>query len=338
MPANLSSWKMTYPEKFINEASKVPSIIHDKENHVLIADSPQLDTKFQYEKIEEGCYLFVVDMMANAYTKINLFGDREVEYYCLSYQLIKGMVNKVPAKDNDPLQAKTMSLPRICSFYNNNFDYETFFEKDAGVRAFIFCFKKEWLLKNIDFDDVDEEATFMKVIKKEMDGMAYFSDSFYKHTFDELDSLLNRAKRSPVYPMIVKKLSFTLISDFFSIVADPSSVLNMPAGEKEFDGIEVVKTFIDKNFKNGFPGLNILANMGNMSVPTMRRQFLRQTGHSAFDYFRDVQMRFAFEQLQNGVSIKQLALALGFSTSANFSRIFKKIYKILPSQVKQLAK
>lgn len=338
MASNLSAWKMTYPEKFIAEAVTIPSVLHDKGNHVLVANSPQLNTTFQYEKIDEGCYLFVVDMTAIDQTKINLFGDREIEYYCLSYQLIRGGVNKVPAKESDPLQAKTMSLPRICSFYNNEFDYETLFEKGAGVRAFIFCFTKEWLDKGIDFSEVNQEAPFMKVIKKEMEGMAYFSDSFYKDTFDELDQLLLKSQRSPVYPMVVRKLSLTLIADFFSIVADPSSVLNAPPVDREFDGVEKIKAHLDKHFKQGFAGLEMLADIGNMTVSTMRRQFLRQMGHSAFDYFRDVQMRYAFAQLQNGMQVKQVAHELGFGSSANFSRVFKKTYKILPTEVKSLRK
>ncbi|WAC40264.1 helix-turn-helix transcriptional regulator [Pedobacter sp. SL55] len=336
MTDQLSTWQMTYPEKFIAKAVTIPAVVHHENKHQLIANSENLQTTFQYEKVEEGCYLFVVDMTAVSDTKIALFGDRDVEYYCLSYQLIKGDVNKVPMKDNDPMQSRTMSLPRICSFYNNEFDYETLFEKGAGVRAFIFCFTKEWLDKGIDFSAVDQEATFMKVIRKEMEGMAYFSDNFYKDTFDELDQLLTKSQRSPVYPLVVRKLSLTLISDFFSIVADPDSVLNQPPVADEFDGIEKIKAHLDKYFKQGFPGLENLADIGNMTVSTMRRQFLRQMGHSAFDYFRDIQMRYAFVQLQNGTQVKQVAQELSFGSSANFSRIFKKTYKILPAEVKSL--
>jgi AraC-like DNA-binding protein len=336
MADNLSVWKMTYPEKFIAEAVRIPSVLHDKGNQRLVANSDQLHTTFQYEKIEDGCYLFVVDMTAVDETKIALFGDRDVDYYCLSYQLIKGGVNKVPMKESEPLQAKTMSLPRICSFYNNEFDYETVFDSNAGVRAFIFCFTPQWLHTNINFDEVDKEAAFMKVIQKQMEGMAYFSDSFYKHTFDELDLLLSKSKRSPVYPLVVKKLSLTLIADFFSIVADPLSVLNAPELVQEFDGIDKIKSHLDQHFKKGFPGIAALAHLGNMSVASMRRQFLRQMGRSAFDYFRDIQMRYAFAQLQNGGQVKRVAFELGFKSSANFARIFKKTYKILPGEVKSL--
>ena len=336
MATPLSSWQMTYPEKFIAAASTIPTVVHDEKRQILVADSPQLKTTFQYEKIEEGCYLFVVYMTAQEATEIELFGDRSVEYYCLSYQLIRGGVNKVPVKDNDPIQAKTMSLPRICSFYNNEFDYKTLFEKEAGVRAFIFCFTKDWLARGIDFSGVDPEATFLKVIDKKMEGLAYFSDSFYKDTFDELDRLLTQAQRSPVYPLVVRKLSLTLIADFFSIVADPNSVLNSPPASHEFDGIEKIKSHLDRNFKNGFPGLAALAYIGNMSIASMRRHFTRQMGHSAFDYFRDVQMRYAFEQLQKGIQVKHIANELNFKSSANFGRAFKKAYKILPGEVKSL--
>ncbi|WP_256012120.1 helix-turn-helix domain-containing protein [Desertivirga xinjiangensis] len=328
-------WTMSYPEKFISIADTLPFVSHDRENHKLRADSTELLTGFQYEKVDDGCYLFVVDMKALKDTKIILMGDRDIEYYCLSYQLIKGSVNKTP-NSSDPLQSKTMSLPRICSFYNNEFDYDTAFDKDSEVKAFIFCFTRDWLSRGVDLSAVDKEASFMKVISKEIAGMAYFSDSFYKDTYDELNKFLNTAKRSPVYNLIVRKLSFTLIADFFTIVADPDSVLNMPGASEDFDGIEEVKKYIDLHFRKGFPGLQKLAEVGNMTVATLRRQFLRQMGRSAFDYFREVQMRFAFDQLQGGMQVKQVALMLGFASQANFSRTFKTVYRVPPTDIKAL--
>lgn len=328
-------WTMSYPEKFVAIADTLPFVHHDRENQKLRADSPELLTGFQYEKVDEGCYLFVVNMKALKDTKITLMGDREVEYFCLSYQLITGAVNKTP-NGSDELQAKTMSLPRICSFYNNEFDYDTGFDKDSEVKAFIFCFTRDWLSRGVDLRAVDPEASFMKVISKEIAGMAYFSDSFYKDTFDELNKFLSTAKRSPVYNLIVRKLSFTLIADFFTIVADPESVLNIPDAGGEPDGIEQIRQYIDLNFRKGFPGLSALAELGNMTVATLRRQFLRQMGRSAFDYFREVQMRFAFDQLQSGMQVKQVAMTLGFASQANFSRTFKAVYRVSPTEVRSL--
>lgn len=331
-----TTWTISYPEKFIAEIDKNPFIFHDTQNHKIQANTNDLLTSFQYEKIEEGCYLFLVDMEALKSTQLAILGDRDIEYYCLSYQLIQGGVNKIPHKDQHH-QSKTFSLPRICSFYNNLFDYETSFEKGSGVRAFIFCFTREWLNHNIDLNLVDEEVGFMKVLSKQMEGIAYFNDNFYKDTFDELNTIISGAKRSPVYNLVIRKLSLMLIADFFSIVTDPSSVLNVPALPQEFDGIEQIKSYINKNFKKGFPGLNVLADIGKMTVPTMRRQFKRQTGKTAFDYFREVQMRYAFELLQNGSQVKQVAHLLNFRNPSNFSRTFKEVYRISPKEVQSLA-
>ncbi|WP_304069062.1 helix-turn-helix domain-containing protein [Pedobacter glucosidilyticus] len=330
-----TTWKISYPEKFIAEIEHYPAVQHNHQSQQIQAHTQDLRTTFQYEKIEEGCYLFVVDMEALEATKIAILGDREVEYFCLSYQLIRGGVNKTPHKDNYQ-QSKALSLPRICSFYNNAFDYETNFEEKAGIRAFIFCFKKEWLMQHIDLSSVDYQAGFMKVLAKEMDGIAYFNDSFYKDTYDELNHVLSSHKRSPVYSLVVKKLSMALIADFFSIVTDPLSVLNVPAQPEEFDGIENIKDYIHNHFRKGFPGLDYLAELGKMTVPTMRRQFKRQTGKTAFDYFREVQMRCAFEMLQQGHRVKQVAYLLNFSNASNFSRTFKEVYRLPPAAVMKL--
>lgn len=328
-----NTFTISYPEKFIAEIAQVPQVIHNRVSQRLYANSPDLNTTFQYEKIEEGCYLFVVDMHAVKDTVINILGDRTTEYYCLSYQLIRGQVAKVPQNHTDKWQAETLSLPRICSFYNNEFDYETSFDEQSGVRAFIFCFTKKWLQNVMPLNEMDAGLAMMQVINKQVNGIAYFNDNFYKQTYDELDRLLQSEERTPVYKLVVKKLSLTLISDFFSIVADPNSILNLPEQPHEFNGVEAVKDYLDQYFHKGFPGLAFLAELANMTVPTLRRQFGRQMGHSAFDYFRTIQMRYAFEQLQKGKQVKQVAAALGYNSPSNFSRVFKAVYQVSPLQV-----
>lgn len=325
-------WQISYPEKFIAEASKQPFVRHDKALGELRADTPGLLTTFQYEKIDEGCYIFLVDMEALHDLNITLTGDRTIEYYCLSYQLIRGAVNKAPIKPVSHQQRTVLSLPRICSFYNNEFDYQTHFEASSGVRAFIFCFTKVWLSENIALEKVDAEAPFMQVIAKKMSSIAYFNDAFYKDTFDELDRLFRLPERPPVFKMVAKKLGYTLIADFFSIVSDPDSVYNQPERSESDIVVESAKDYLDNRFMDGFPGLEHLAYVASSTVSTLRRRFQNEMGRSPFDYFKEVQMRHAFEQLQTGVQAKAVAANLGFKSYGNFSRAFKQAYKILPTE------
>ena len=158
------TWTISYPEKFIANIEHDPYIRHDKHLQVIRADTEQLRTSFQYERLEEGCYLFVVDMEANQKTAINILGDRSTAYYCLSYQLIRGQVEKVPQKEDDKWQSSSLSLPRICSFYNNEFDYQTEFETKSGVRAFIFCFTRPWLESVLPLKELDPSLSFIQVL------------------------------------------------------------------------------------------------------------------------------------------------------------------------------
>ncbi|SEL84803.1 hypothetical protein [Parapedobacter koreensis] len=89
---------MSYPEKFIADISRLSFVRHNKGLRALKADTTGLLTTFQYEKIDEGCYIFLFDMEALRDMDITLNSDRTIEYYCLSYQLIRGGVNKMPTE------------------------------------------------------------------------------------------------------------------------------------------------------------------------------------------------------------------------------------------------
>ncbi|GGH62931.1 AraC-like DNA-binding protein [Filimonas zeae] len=335
----LQHWTITYPEKFIAIMDTIPSIGHDKELRTITAGMPDVDTVFHYEKLEEGCYLFIVDMKAKQETTYVMHGDRDTEFYCLSYQRIQGPVQKTPlakSVDAGPLESKVLSLPSLCSFYNNQFDYDTHFVEGAAVKAFIFCFTPAWLATTIDLSTADAQAEYVKVIHKQSSNMSFLSDSFYKHTLTELDNLVFNTPRTAIYNLVLKKLSLTLISDFFTIVSEPQSVINVDPDEQVKAGMNRIMQYLEQNVRKGFPGLETLAEMGGMSVSTMRRQFLRFCGYSAFDYFREVQMRYAFEQLKQGVRTKDIALYLGFKNSGNFSRLFKERYNLTPAEMKKM--
>jgi AraC family transcriptional regulator, arabinose operon regulatory protein len=82
-----------------------------------------------------------------------------------------------------------------------------------------------------------------------------------------------------------------------------------------------------------------LAAMANLSMPHYSALFKRHTGYSPIDYFIRLRMHQACRLLDNtDLSVKEIADSLGYDDPFYFSRIFKALNDISPSEYRQLHK
>jgi AraC-like DNA-binding protein len=67
--------------------------------------------------------------------------------------------------------------------------------------------------------------------------------------------------------------------------------------------------------------------------------FKRQTGHAPIDYFTHLRMQYACRLLDStSSSVKEVAAALGYNDPFYFSRVFKSVSRIAPSQYRDMSK
>jgi AraC-like DNA-binding protein len=82
-----------------------------------------------------------------------------------------------------------------------------------------------------------------------------------------------------------------------------------------------------------------LAAVANLSPPHFNVLFKRHTGYSPMDYFIRLRMHEACRLLDHtDLSVKQIAAALGYDDPFYFSRIFKALNDIAPSEYRMLHK
>ena len=74
-----------------------------------------------------------------------------------------------------------------------------------------------------------------------------------------------------------------------------------------------------------------LAFLCNMSAINLQKIFSRYAGVGVMEYFNRVKMRKATELLEEGLSVKETALRLGFHDQNYFSTVFKRIIGVAPS-------
>lgn len=90
--------------------------------------------------------------------------------------------------------------------------------------------------------------------------------------------------------------------------------------------------FIDRNLNSRLT-LEEIARQVNLSVSYLCRVFRQETGLSVVVYINDRRMRRAAELLRGaGLSVKAAALSVGIEDQLYFSRLFRKTYRLSPSE------
>lgn len=96
--------------------------------------------------------------------------------------------------------------------------------------------------------------------------------------------------------------------------------------------IDVITTVNDSMQSHQF-GVDEIAGRMGMTTSTFRRRLQQATGETPKAYITAIQMQKAVSMLSSGkYSVNDVAQMCGFSNSSSFSRTFKRIYNVAPTQ------
>ena len=77
-----------------------------------------------------------------------------------------------------------------------------------------------------------------------------------------------------------------------------------------------------------------IAKLCSMSRSNVKRVFAKYSGMGVIEYFNDMKVKRAKKLLREGMSIKEVSLALGFYNQNYFSTMFKRIDGVSPGKYK----
>ena len=92
--------------------------------------------------------------------------------------------------------------------------------------------------------------------------------------------------------------------------------------------------YIEKNFYQKSCTSANLAKKLNVSSSTLYRIFKNNSGISPEKYIQNYRLEQATQMLEKGFSVKLVALSCGFSDPFYFSKVFKKIKGVIPTEYK----
>lgn len=101
-------------------------------------------------------------------------------------------------------------------------------------------------------------------------------------------------------------------------------------------GTESYRRIVDTMKKNIGKMLSVddIAKLCSMSRSNVKRVFAKYSGMGVIEYFNDMKVKRAKKLLREGMSIKEVSLALGFYNQNYFSTMFKRIDGVSPGKYK----
>ncbi|SKC72465.1 helix-turn-helix transcriptional regulator [Maledivibacter halophilus] len=102
--------------------------------------------------------------------------------------------------------------------------------------------------------------------------------------------------------------------------------------------LQLVKKELDINFLNP-PTMEKLCSISNMGATKLKKSFKINFGTTIYNYLRNVRMKKAIFLLsENELNIYNIAQSVGYKSSSKFSKTFKKIYGMTPSEYRNSLK
>jgi AraC-like DNA-binding protein len=296
----------------------------------LIKVPPQIGTgSIKWHLLEKGFGLRYYNFRPDRDIEYNLFTPEESgSVYKLIYVLKKEAIHLV-----DTMNDKNIFLHFAPS------QKKLVIRRGEDVCRLVLIFNKKWLEKNHFSASMKMNQLITALINT--NRPAVITEELDRKNFYIIKQLVDGMDHLSFPPMRIKTSGFLLLGNFLDkITADYKSKV-VPDISYRFKEIIEVEQKLAKyihNLSSPLPKIEDIAYEFNMSVSTLRRHFKVVYGKNIYEYYQKKRMLWAKSQIENGNgNISEIARKLGFMKPNNFSKAFRKEFRMLPSQMKHLS-
>lgn len=139
----------------------------------------------------------------------------------------------------------------------------------------------------------------------------------------------SEVNKNYVFGQVLKVLAL-----FFPTFSEGSRPLEYAANVQDVEKLMACRDYIHQHFMRPIK-LEELAQMSTMSESKFRKQFKAVFGKSPYDYIKQLKLWYAKELLEKGESASQAAYAIGYVNLSHFTRSFKSLFGLTPSEHKK---
>jgi AraC-like DNA-binding protein len=283
-----------------------------------------LKLHFGYRKITTGLWYSRIEKFYNINTKISFRKDSKTIFE-LDYLIVHdGDINRCL---NTPV-----SLNGTVSFSSGINTSEWDIQKGTRATIYKFIFSRKFLEEYFFLNDSSIRNTAIeKVINLALPVFERRFSLVENNFLQQLDGIFYQQEPHFIRNFSGKNIATQLFQNYFE------TELNASASDTNSEmifglAINVMKQHLDE----GFPGLETLAALCNVSVPTFKRKFKGHYHITPEQYFRKLQIDLATDLLRRGdTTVREVAASLGYVDLQSFGRVFKKIKGFPPSAYKK---
>ncbi len=251
-------------------------------------------------------------------------------YYVLHFEDIYVKDTAAFSVDGEVLEKKQTrhSVVRLTSNMFTNTEEVSAHTRIKAVKVF---FSEAWLKKYLGLqENVDglQKYVSLKTASIDMEPL----DAEY---FALMEELWNAKKEDPLQNIFLQNRVTLLIERFFSrlLVKMKQNGHTPDMPEEDIQKLMQVERLLVKDLTESPPTIDTLSKMVAISSTKLKRNFKELYGTGIYTYYQSVRLQKAKEMLlSRRYSVNEVAEAVGFHNSANFSTAFKKQFKTLPSQ------
>jgi len=316
------------PDLMVESFKRMPFTRYDGAANVIYTNNMFTDGAMYFCELEEGLWIMQTEMEFKKNVSTNALYDNEpCDYHFLSYFIYNSLVNRQGFNGvTIPIQG--------WGFYKPGTEIKAYFNKgDTGIFT-DFVFNKAWFERHIPLRGEHDFKPFLESgdTYKTWENMVPGSEMMIR----EILSLLKTSK--PEESLIpLKIICLKIISQFF-ISISTTHPLKPHTALRDNHSRLVARTenvLLDK-LTTSFPGIDELAQTLNTSPTKLATAFKTVHNNSIYQYYQQKQMELALEMLKtSGMSVKSVAITLGYQSPGKFSAAFKKYHQVLPSEIKQ---
>ncbi|SCZ79610.1 GH39 family glycosyl hydrolase [Pseudobutyrivibrio xylanivorans] len=201
---------------------------------------------------------------------------------------------------------ETVEKSIVCSIM---YDYQILVHMLKKPNSFFLC-----------NSSVDKTKSYKEIINSCRD-IIYQEVTSFKRT----DSL----KYSMLYKLLDELIEHHMVDDTNAEISE-----NFDADEK----LQIIIHYVHTNYQDGI-SLSDLAKQMYTSTSTLSRLFKKQTGTYFAEYVNQVRTRYAIDELlYTEKNMTKIAMDCGFSNASAFTKVFRDIYNMAPTEYRQKMK
>lgn len=218
------------------------------------------------------------------------------------------------------------------SFYSINFERIASLPKNKRYRSVDLIFSKEWLDSN--FSSKSERAYRLIQLLARKKNPTLLLELLDKTTYLVAENIAAGLETNKISLLSIKAQIFTLLNNFFHRVLQRSQRNIKKNQALYYDQIKEIERSLSKYYTEELPKISALAKEFNISASTLKRHFKHIFNRSIYDYYLEQKMALGMAMLEEKKSsVSEVAYRLGYHKVNSFSKIFKKHFGILPSQL-----